>query len=107
VSGYAALTLENVIEDAVSFVGFIKKNITGAADSKVLVTGGRSLRQTGVASQDKDTNYDIQVLMVEIWLSITASNVQTHSLVASLLHISQNRLGLWQLTQPSFALPNT
>lgn len=35
-------TLENVMADAVSFVDFVKKNVTGAAHSKVIVVGGAS-----------------------------------------------------------------
>ncbi|RDX41422.1 peptidase S28 [Lentinus brumalis] len=33
-------TLENVMADAVSFVNFVKTNVTGAAHSKVIVVGG-------------------------------------------------------------------
>lgn len=39
-ASYAPLTLENVMEDAVTFLDFIKKNVTGAADSKAIVEGG-------------------------------------------------------------------
>lgn len=42
-SVYAPLTLDNVIDDSVSFIDFIKKNVSGAADSKALVTGGMLL----------------------------------------------------------------
>ena len=35
-------TLENVMQDAVNFLNFIKQNVTGAADSKVIVAGGMS-----------------------------------------------------------------
>ena len=40
VSTLTPLTLENVLEDAVSFVGFIQKSVVGAAKSKVIVEGG-------------------------------------------------------------------
>ena len=38
---YAALTLDNVLWDSVKFVQWIKSNVTGAADSPVLLTGGK------------------------------------------------------------------
>ena len=38
----APLTLENVLQDAVVFIDFIKKNTTGAATSKAIVQGGMS-----------------------------------------------------------------
>ena len=33
------LTLENVMQDAVNFVGFVKNNVTGASNSKAIVVG--------------------------------------------------------------------
>ena len=39
-SDLAPLTMENVLEDAVTFLNFVKQNVTGAANSKVIVTGG-------------------------------------------------------------------
>lgn len=38
---YAALTLDNVLWDSVKFVQWIKSNVTGAADSPVIITGGK------------------------------------------------------------------
>ncbi|TVY92709.1 Lysosomal Pro-X carboxypeptidase [Lachnellula willkommii] len=39
-ASYAPLTLDNVMKDAVAFINFIQKNITGAANSKTIVGGG-------------------------------------------------------------------
>lgn len=36
------LTLDNVMADGVAFLTYLKKNVTGAADSKVIVLSGRS-----------------------------------------------------------------
>jgi hypothetical protein len=39
-ASYAPLTFENVLDDAVAVVEFVKKNTTGAAKSHVIVEGG-------------------------------------------------------------------
>ncbi|KAJ9607344.1 hypothetical protein H2200_008417 [Cladophialophora chaetospira] len=39
-SSFAPLTLGNVLEDAAAFVDFVKKNVTGAANSEVIVQVG-------------------------------------------------------------------
>ncbi|KUJ10184.1 uncharacterized protein LY89DRAFT_787808 [Mollisia scopiformis] len=39
-ASFAPLSLDNVMEDAVSFIEFIQKSVPGAANSKAIVTGG-------------------------------------------------------------------
>lgn len=39
-SSFAPLTLENVLDDAIVVANFVKKNATGAANSKVILQGG-------------------------------------------------------------------
>lgn len=37
---FAPLTLDNIVQDAVTFIEYIKKTVPGAATSKVIVNGG-------------------------------------------------------------------
>ena len=37
---FGPLTLENVLEDSVAFVTWIKKTVPGAKNSKVIISGG-------------------------------------------------------------------
>ena len=55
-------TLENVMLDAVNFVDFIKKNVTGAANSKAIVAGGMQL--TSPCSGRRSAHNCPQVRMV-------------------------------------------
>lgn len=40
-ASYTQLTLDNIIQDSVTLVEHIKKTVLGAADSKVIATGGK------------------------------------------------------------------
>jgi hypothetical protein len=39
---FSYLTLDNVMADAANFLNFLKQNVTGAAESKIIVYSGQS-----------------------------------------------------------------
>jgi dipeptidyl-peptidase-2/lysosomal Pro-X carboxypeptidase len=55
---YDTLTLDNVLEDSVNFITWIKENVNGARDSPVIATGGKFHSPQILKSSN---NYDFPV----------------------------------------------
>lgn len=76
---YGPLTLENVLQDSVTFVNWIKKTVDGAENSKVIISGGQRDKMRSLC-KEKRTKLTIYRLLRRISRPVSFNRPSGHAL---------------------------